>query len=143
MNLETQKQLSIKNSTPKKCLQLKTCLAENSSDATPLLNETIYLSDTTITEDKLYSSLFPTEHDTNFDELTVQALQIFCKAMLPVVERQLSNQLPGGKENQPSQILREEVQSAPLTNIRSKSDFSDLDRQIRHAPQKSTNVHVE
>ncbi|XP_070576213.1 putative protein tag-278 [Ptychodera flava] len=118
-------------------LELKTCLADNAIDASPLLAETAYLSDTNITKDELYLALFPNQRSAHSDTLTAKVLQSFCQYMLPVVERQVGNQLPGGLESQPDCSVMAEVVGAPLTNVRSESDFSDLDRQINRAPQKS------
>ena len=61
-----------------------------------------------------------------------------CRKMSILVRRQLQDQLPGGKFHVPSIEVLEATSSAPLTNKISEADFSDLDRMVNKAPQKST-----
>ena len=86
-------------------------------------------------KDVVYDSLF-SESSEEFDNLTNLALQQICKAMHPMLCRQLKDQLPGGKYHLPTEELIQQTASAPLTNKISEADFSDLDRIERNAPQK-------
>ena len=117
--------------------EIRLCLHESSINSESLLlHQKQYISDSVVTEDEIYETLF-CKSEQSFENLTMEALQSFCKAMCDIIDRQLSTQLPGGSMYNPTPELEDEVRGAPLTNVRSESDFSDLDRAIKQAPQKS------
>ena len=53
-----------------------------------------------INRDKRFEALFE-EHTDSFDEITKQILEILCAHFLILLERQVADQLPGGKFFQP------------------------------------------
>lgn len=79
-----------------------------------------------------YKCLF---EKSDLDDLTVSALQHLCTAILPVLQRQLCDQLPGGTLFVPNADLAQNT-VLPKTNRISEADFSALDRVDRKAPQK-------
>jgi hypothetical protein len=111
-------------------------LEQNSLDPTPLLNgqPCFTCEAATITKDVIYQTLY----SSPIDETTKKYIKSMCNEMNIVVRRQLLDQLPGGKFHSPSEDTLEATRSAPLTNKLSESDFSDLDRMVHNAPQKST-----
>ena len=72
---------------------------------------------------------------SDLDDLTVLALQHLCTAILPMLQRQLCDQLPGGTLFVPNADLAQNT-VLPKTNRISEADFSALDRVDRKAPQK-------
>ena len=107
-----------------------------SEDASPLMNgDPIF--DVPVKHDEVYESLFsPTCTSPESNDLTIVALQCLCSEMLPMLRRQLADQLPGGKYHCPTEEICLQTSSAPLTNRISEADFSDLDRLEKSAPQK-------
>jgi len=111
----------------------------NSTDPTPIMTaQPVFTNDAaTITKDHLYHNLFLNSNNID-DEETRKALMLICNNMAILVKRQLKDQLPGGKYFMPSAEVVEATNSAPLHNKISEADFSDLDRLVTRAPQKST-----
>ena len=113
---------------------LQDCLKLCVEDASSMLNgESPFVEQ--VRKDPMYEELFQKYDD--MDELTKQALTWICADMLTVFNRQLSDQLPGGCLSNPSAKLQAETVSAPLHNKVSETVFSDLDREIKRAPQRS------
>lgn len=83
-------------------------------------------------------SLF-TVDDDELNVLTIEALQIILINFLIIIERQLSENLPGGKLNEHTEgvngeQLRTESVTVSATNIVSERDFANLDRLHRDKP---------
>ena len=107
-------------------------VSEFSGDASSLLLGQKVFQEDNIEEDDVYKCLF---EKSDLDDLTVLALQHLCTAILPMLQRQLCDQLPGGTLFVPNADL---AQNTVLrkTNRISEADFSALDRVDRKAPQK-------
>ena len=72
--------------------------------------------------------------DDEFDVLTQQCLEVVFHAILIILERQCSDQLPGGKYWNPTENVQNLASKVPLTNKASESDFALLDLFIRTKP---------
>ena len=77
--------------------------------------------------------------DDELNVLTIEALQIILVNFLIIIERQLSEYLPGGKLNEHTEgvygeQLRTESVTLSATNIVSERDFANLDRLQRDKP---------
>jgi hypothetical protein len=71
--------------------------------------------------------------DDELNVLTIEALQIILVNFLIIIERQLSENLPGGKLNEytegvDGEQLRTEFVTVSATNMVSERDFANLDR---------------
>ncbi|XP_069103061.1 putative leucine-rich repeat-containing protein DDB_G0290503 [Argopecten irradians] len=115
-------------------LQLKVFLEQYQQHPEDLLKGNQTFRGASIDKDEVYEKLI--EPNAQYDKPTLEAIQSICRAMLPVITRQLEDQLPGGKYDNPSADLVQETSTAPLTNRLSEADFSDLDRSVNQAPQK-------
>ena len=107
-------------------------VSEFSGDASSLLLGQKVFQEDNIEEKDVYKCLF---EKSDLDDLTVSALQHLCTTILPMLQRQLCDQLPGGTLFVPNADL---AQNTVLrkTNRISETDFSALDRVDRKAPQK-------
>ena len=83
----------------------------------------------------MYVELF--RDQSELTQHTKQVLEVVCEHISKLCERQLVDQLLGGKFDNSTDDMMAETKSAPLTNIISESAFADLDRLVQHAPQKS------
>ena len=79
-------------------LDFKEKVEKYSSDASELLEGKIVYNNFTNT-DVIFESLF-TVDDDELNVLTIEALQIILVNFLIIIERQLSENLPGGKLNE-------------------------------------------
>ena len=82
-------------------------------------------------KDSVYEELFCDTGDEEFDVLTVECLEICCSCLV-LVNRQLKDQLPGGKFYQPAPDVIEET--SQRTNILSEMDFAQMDRKVSQKP---------
>ena len=92
-----------------------------------------------IHKDDLYGHLFDESGDEELDCLTQESLEILCHALLLILERQATDQLPGGKYwSEPGQPVSDKLQTqtsnVPTTNTVSERDFSVLDLLMRTKP---------
>ena len=108
-----------------------------SKDATDLLHGEPIFTNVSITKDCVWVDLFTTQ-DTEFQSKTKECLQKVLCSFIPLLLRQLHDQLPGGKYHQPSQKVIEETAGVPRHNKISEANFGDLDRLVKRAPQKAT-----
>lgn len=107
-------------------------VSEFSGDASSLLLGQKVFQEDNIEEEDVYKCLF---EKSDLDDLTLLALQHLCTAILPMLQRQLCDQLPGGTLFVPNADLAQNT-VLPKTNRISEADFSALDRVDRKAPQK-------
>ncbi|CAC5420536.1 unnamed protein product [Mytilus coruscus] len=116
--------------------QFKGFLEIYSQDATDLVEgKILYTNYTNI--DEIFDCLFSVE-DEELNILTTEALQIILLNFQLILERQLSDCLPGGILNEKTDgidiNLREQSKSVATTNIISERDFAHLDRLQREKP---------
>ncbi|CAC5420510.1 unnamed protein product [Mytilus coruscus] len=116
--------------------QFKGFLEIYSQDATDLVEgKILYKNYTNI--DEIFGCLFAVE-DEELNILTTEALQIILLNFQLILERQLSDCLPGGILNEKTDgidiNLREQSKSVATTNIISERDFANLDRLQREKP---------
>ena len=74
-------------------------------------------------------------HETEI--LTQQALELMCGAILLVLERQCTDQLPGGKYHNPTNEMKMQSSSVPTSNIISERDFAIFDNLLKAKPNAS------
>ena len=89
----------------------------------------------------VYQELFNSDCGELLQQLTKECLELLSFEIARLVSKQLADQLPGGLYHSPSPSVVSETASCPTTNKVSEKDFSDLDRLVNRAPQKST-LHV-
>ena len=108
-----------------------------SQDASELIRGKILYDNFTNEKDEVFECLFDVDDD-NFNVLTIEALQIILLNFQLVLERQLSDCLPGGCLNENTEgvdkNLREQSKTVATTNIISERDFANLDRLQREKP---------
>ena len=68
-----------------------------------------------INKDDIFFELLR-ETSPEFNTLTQQALEILCSAMLLVLERQASDQLPGGRNANPNPFIIRQASNVPTTD---------------------------
>ena len=118
-------------------LDFKENVEKYSSDSSELLQGKNVYNNFTNT-DVVFESLFSVDDD-ELNVLTIEALQIILVNFLIIIERQLSEYLPGGKLNEHTEgvygeQLRTESVTVSATNIVSERDFANLDRLQRDKP---------
>jgi hypothetical protein len=94
----------------------------------------VHVQDTDVTK-SLYTS------HSDLISVTLEALSLICGKFLGTLQRQLADQLPGGKFDQPSEALQSQSSTVVLNNIRGESDFAVLKRQKIFAPNATTLCH--
>ncbi|XP_070535035.1 uncharacterized protein [Ptychodera flava] len=116
--------------------RLRDMLAEWSNDSGDLVNGSALLfPDFPPKKDHIYDKLY----EKSSDETEVAALlSIILTGLLAVVERQLADQLPGGKFYNVDDRVRKETQSMPLHNLSSENLFARLDRLQKNMPNANT-----
>ena len=102
-----------------------------SSDASALVDGKIIYPEFT-NKDLVFDSLFSVQ-DPELNSLTIEALQIILLNLSIIIERQLSDILPGGHLNENTDgvdgpQLRKESKTVHPTNIISERDFANFDR---------------
>ena len=111
------------------CLQL-------SEDATEFLKgNIIFFNDFVgdlMNRDHIYDNLMVSSED--YDDLTKQILEIMFGSFAIITKRMLYDHLKGGKFDQPSHELIEELESCPNENVFPESNFGVLDRLMREKP---------
>ena len=112
-------------------------LSENSSSMLTM-QEDLIVPGGEITRDDVYESLLSDTHDPELDTLTQQCLELFCCSFFILLERQLVDQLPGGKFYLPNDTVINEIKSAPKHNIITERDFAQLGRKLQEKPNIST-----
>lgn len=121
-------------------LVFKTSIELLSKDPTELIEGKIFYPEFTH-KDEVFISLF-NETDEELNLLTIEALQIILINFLIIIERQLSDCLPGGIFNENTdgvnKDLRSESKTVSTTNIVSERDFANLDRLRREKPNANT-----
>ena len=107
-------------------------------DGVPVFETEKYGELVSINKDcEMYKKLFEITNDNEFDELTIQAFEFICHALLVILERQAKDQLDGGKYRAPSQTVNESAKNVPSHNKASESDFAILDLLIRTKPNSN------
>ncbi|KAJ8027738.1 hypothetical protein HOLleu_29778 [Holothuria leucospilota] len=118
--------------------QLRNCLQKWSGDPTPLLNGTALLFPKFPPQQDMLQQNLLNEVSQEMEESTHILLGILCAALLGVVEKQLSDHLPGGVFYNPSQDLRKEMSTTPKDNLCAERLFGALDRIQRRMPNANT-----
>ncbi|CAG2205626.1 unnamed protein product [Mytilus edulis] len=113
-----------------------------SKDASELIEGKVFYPKFT-KKDEVFNSLFiNNDLDEELNLLTIEALQIILINFLIIIERQLSDCLPGGIFNENTEgvnkDLRVESTTVATTNIVSERDFANLDRLRREKPNANT-----
>ncbi|CAG2216055.1 unnamed protein product [Mytilus edulis] len=113
-----------------------------SKDASELIEGKVFYPKFT-KKDEVFNSLFiNNDVDEELNLLTIEALQIILINFLIIIERQLSDCLPGGIFNENTEgvnkDLRVESTTVATTNIVSERDFANLDRLRREKPNANT-----
>ena len=111
-------------------LDFKEKVEKYSSDASELLEGKMYI---TILSILMWLLNLVSVDDDELNVLTIEALQIILVNFLIIIERQLSENLPGGKLNEytegvDGEQLRTEFVTVSATNMVSERDFANLDR---------------
>ena len=108
------------------------------NDASELLfQQTPGFSSAVVHNDNLYLKLFE-KRTTEFDELTIAALEIILGHCCITTQRQMKDVLEGGVLSNVTENLREETASAPTTNALSERVFASYDRLLRQRPNATT-----
>ncbi|CAC5361729.1 unnamed protein product [Mytilus coruscus] len=123
-------------------LVFKNCIELLSKDASELIEGKVFYPEFT-KKDEVFNSLFiNNDLDEELNLLTIEALQIILINFLIIIERQLSDCLPGGIFNENTEgvnkDLRVESTTVATTNIVSERDFANLDRLRREKPNANT-----
>ena len=119
-------------------LHLELSLRELSIDASSLLQGISIFPERPTHKDDIFEELFKPV-TTEMETLTKECLELLCFHLHSLVKRQVVDQLPGGKYSLPSEEVLKATKSCPTTNRAGEKDFSDLDREVNRAPQRSTN----
>ena len=120
--------------------QAQTKLGQWSRDASEVLSGTATLFPADTIVDDIFTILLAPRNDVD-DGKVKEVVQLFCKCILEVAERQVGDQLPGGKYDQPSATLQEEAASCTANNISGERIFAKLDASIKRAPNASHDYH--
>jgi hypothetical protein len=106
-----------------------------SIDASELLSGNNSIYELPINKDPVWDKLVkPSDSD---EAILKCLLQKLCLAIVVVCERQLSDQLPGGKFHSPSDIVQKTAASCTANNISGERVFATLDAAIKRAPNAS------
>ena len=119
-------------------LSLKELLERCSQDASVLMKGESVLPGSELKKDVVFEELFKDTNDTEMDNLTLECLEIICCSCLVLIERQLKDQLPGGKYHQPSPDVMDETSLCVKTNVLSERDFAQMDRKVVQKPNITT-----
>ena len=119
-------------------LQLRILLEHCLKNSSVLLEGECFLPNGKVTKDDVYCELFKDSGDLELDALTQECLEMICCSCLVLVNRQLADQLPGGKFYLPSDDIVTETAICPRTNILSERDFAQMDRKVSQKPNIST-----
>ena len=119
-------------------LHLELSLKELSIDASSLLQGISIFPERPTHKDDVFEELFKPV-TTEMETLTKECLELLCFHLHSLVKRQVVDQLPGGKYSLPSEEVLKATKSCPTTNRAGEKDFSDLDREVNRAPQRSPN----
>ena len=119
-------------------MQLQILLERLSQNASFMLDGESLLDDNKcpINEDTLFELLC--EASPEFDTLTQQTVEIPCSAMLLVLERQTSDQLPGSCYANPNPFIIHQASNILTTNAISECDFAEPDVMFRTRPLSRT-----
>ena len=122
--------------------KLQMCLQRWMGDTSTLIvGEVVFPEELApVHRDHLYECIFR-EHDDEFDDITKQLLEIVCAHLLLLLERQVADQLPGGKHFEPADLDKHRTSAVPKTNIISERDFAQLDLQLRVKPSARIETH--
>ena len=113
-------------------------MEEFSKDAHLLLKEHVVVPGGITVQDDVYKELFKETDDEELDSLTEHCLRILCCSGAILLQRQLEDQLPGGKFYSPSAEIFAETKTTPKHNIICERDFAHLDRKLKESPQISS-----
>ena len=91
-----------------------------------------------LSKDVVFDTLFAETNDPELDLLTQECLELICCCCVTMINRQLKDQLPGGKYHQPSTDVMEETEKCHTTNILSERDFAQMDRKVKQKQNIST-----
>ena len=114
---------------------LLSCLNKWSVNATSVISGVAVLFDDFLPSvDSIHASLFsPSDYDDTVEEILCMLFSAFSS----LLERLVSDHLPGGQYDASSETLIEETKSVPKTNTVSERDFAQLDRLLREKPNAS------
>lgn len=120
---------------------LKYKLAEFCSDCSPLLAGEIVFQNVPVNKASVYDTLFSETDDPVAETYTQMALELAVGGMLLILERQVKDQLPGGKFYDPRVEVQFRASALPATNTCSERDFAQLDMLMRTKPPASTECY--
>ena len=118
--------------------KLKMKLSDFCKDASPVMSGSHVFDEFggEVHDNEVYQKLFEQTNE-EFDIMTQQALEVIFHALLIILERQCTEQLPGGKYWCPEDSIVSSSKNVPTTNKASESDFAILDLLIRTKPNAS------
>ncbi|VDI19982.1 Hypothetical predicted protein [Mytilus galloprovincialis] len=109
-----------------------------SKDASELIEGKVFYPEFT-KKDEVFNSLFiNNDLDEELNLLTIEALQIILINFLIIIERQLSDCLPGGIFNENTEGVNKDLRVESTTVATTKRDFANLDRLRREKPNANT-----
>ena len=116
-------------------------LSTVATDPELLLTEYMW-EDVESSEDPKYAALYDVgDQCEDLKNITMNVCQLVCSKFMSTFQRQLKDQLAGGKFSSPSAEVRNESTTVGLNNVRGESDFAILKRQRGFAPGGSTLMH--
>ena len=118
--------------------KLKNALDDCCRCADAFLEGKCLLAGGKVSDDVVYRKLVAESGDAELDCLTRECLEIICCSCSVLVERQLADQLPGGKFHVPDEAVYEETALCPRSNVLSERDFAQMDRKVKQKPNIST-----
>ena len=118
--------------------ELQVVLDRCSKDASEMFSGTTLLGNVELSKDPIFDALFSQTNDPEFDLLTQECLEMICCCCVSMINRQLKDQLPGGKYYQPTADIMDETGICHTTNILSERDFAQMDRKVNQKQNIST-----
>ena len=109
-----------------------------SKDGSAMMKAQINFLNHLRTEDEVFHDLVAETDDPVFETLTQECLEMICCSCSVVIQKQLKDQLPGGKYYQPTNEVYKETVNCQKTNVPSEQDFAQYDRILHMKPTLST-----
>ena len=103
-----------------------------SKNAHEMLSGEALLENVDLSKDVVFDTLFAETNDPELDLLTQECLELICCCCVTMINRQLKDQLPGGKYHQPSTDVMKETEKCHTTNILSERDFAQIGKSNRN-----------
>eukprot|EP00058_Branchiostoma_floridae_P017731 XP_002603220.1 hypothetical protein BRAFLDRAFT_126976 [Branchiostoma floridae] len=116
-----------------------------SEDASELLvpdNKTIFPGREVVDEDDVCHALLKDSEDAELDALTISALELIFSSWVILIEKQLTDYLPGGMYDNPDENLKQKSKHVPTTNVTCERSIGYRNRLHQLKPSAKT-LHIE